>query len=238
VIEPLTGYIWLGAHPLHDSRLVHVASLFQSLAAGLRTLDEFYRTIPVVRPSSPLAGRLFPHVSSYVDTEGEVRFRYLSKLEGHSPEKAVFKAKRERDHLPIVVKFAHRYNADAHRVLADKGLAPRLFYVGNAQRSIPGSSGLFGAPQMVVMEYLSGSPAHELFWKGPLPSSVFKDVRTAIDALHERNVVFGDLRRPNIMVLQWPPQDREAWRFKDSSRHLSSTPSRMSGTHPCAIANS
>lgn len=91
MIEPLTGYIWLGAHPLHDSRLVHVASLFQSLAAGLRTLDEFYRTIPVVRPSSPLAGRLFPHVSSYVDTEGEVRFRYLSKLEGHSPEKAVFK---------------------------------------------------------------------------------------------------------------------------------------------------
>lgn len=54
---------------------------------------------------------------------------------------------------------------------------------------------------MVVMEHLPGSPAHELFCKGPLPSSVFKDVQAAIDSLHEMDLVFGDLRRPNIVVL-------------------------------------
>jgi hypothetical protein len=201
VIEPLTDYIWLGAHPLHDSRLLRMARLFQSLAAGLRTLDDFYTTVQVVMSSSPLAVCLFLHACSYPSTKGEVQFHYVSKLVGNSPEKAVFKAKRERDNQLIVVKFAHRYNVGAHRIVADKELAPKLFYAGAICQSIPGSRGLFGAPEMVVMEYLPGSPANELFCKGPLPLSVYKDVQAAVDLLHKEGIVFGDLRRLNIMVL-------------------------------------
>jgi hypothetical protein len=161
VIEPLTNYIWLGAHPPHDGRLLHIARVFGCLAAGLRTLDEFYKTVPITT-KSPLAARLFPHVCSYASPEGDIRFRYLSKLAGNSPEKAIFKAKREQDNRFLVVKFTPRYNADAHRALADKGLAPRLFHVGDVYQSIPSSRGLYGAPHMVVMEHLPGSPAHEL----------------------------------------------------------------------------
>jgi RIO-like serine/threonine protein kinase len=143
---------------------------------------------------------LFPHVCSYAGPEGDIRFRYLSKLAGNSPEKAIFKAKREQDNRFIVVKFTPRYNADAHRALADRGLAPRLFHIGDIYQSISSSRGLSGAPYMVVMEHVPGSPAHELFWKGPLPSSVFTDVLAAVNALHEKDIIFGDLRRTNIMV--------------------------------------
>ncbi|KAJ7761882.1 hypothetical protein DFH07DRAFT_679814, partial [Mycena maculata] len=36
----------------------------------------------------------------------------------------------------------------------------------------------------------------------PLPHSVLEDVRRAIEVLHRHNIVFGDLRLPNIMVRQ------------------------------------
>lgn len=187
-IKPLTDYIWLGAYPDHDSRLLRVARLFKSLATGLRNLDEFYRNLKVFGSSSPLGARLFPHVCSYATAEEVVRFRYISKLAASNPEKAIFKAKGERDGRDIVVKFAHRYNADAHRVLAREGLAPALFYVGDTR------------PTMVVMEYLQGSSAEQMYYKAPPPPFVYKDVRAAIEALHKSGLVFGDLRRPNIMV--------------------------------------
>jgi hypothetical protein len=185
-IEPLTDYIWLGAYPDHDSRLLRVARLFKSLATGLRNLDEFYRKLKVFDSGSPLGARLFPRVCSYTAAE-EVRFYYISKLAARNPEKAIFKAK-ERDGRDIVVKFAHRYNADAHRVLAREGLAPALFYVGDTY------------PTMVVMEYLQGSSAEQMYYKAPPPPFVYKDVQAAISALHRSGLVFGDLRRPNIMI--------------------------------------
>jgi len=199
VIEPLTDYIWLGTNPPHDSRLLRVARVFQSLAVGLRTLDEFYQTVPIMT-KSPLAARLFPHVCSYPSPKGHIRFRYLSKLAGGDPEKAIFKAKREQDNQFIVVKFALRYNADAHQAVAAKGLAPKLFHAGDTYQSIYSSRGLYGAPQMIVMEHLPGSTAHELFSDRFLPSYVFTDVQAAINTLHEKDIVFGDLRRTNIMV--------------------------------------
>jgi len=192
VIEPLTDYIWLGANPLNDTRLLRVARLFKSLAAGLRTLHEFYTTLQVVPSNTPLAARLFPHVCSYTGPEGEVRFRYLSNLMGN---KAVFKAQTEQDNRLVVVKFAYQYHDDAHRALAAEGFAPRLFYAGPF---CDGAQTLSGVPKMVVMEHLSGSPAHEV---GSLRPSAFRDVQTAVDLLHKMDIVFGDLRRPNIMVL-------------------------------------
>jgi RIO-like serine/threonine protein kinase len=51
------------------------------------------------------------------------------------------------------------------------------------------------------MEFLSGSTAHDVFYKAPLPSPIIKDVSAAIKVLHEKDIVFGDLWRPNIMVL-------------------------------------
>ena len=199
-IKPLTDYIWLGAYPHHDSRLLRVARLFKSLATGLRNLDEFYKNLKISSQSSPLGARLFPHVCSYATAERVVQFRYVSKLAVSNPEKAIFKAKGELDGRDMVVKFAHRYNEEAHRVLARQGFAPELFYVGDFDPSALGPTELLGAPKMVVMEYLQGSSAEQMYYKAPVPSFVYDQVQAAIDALHKSGLVFGDLRRPNIMI--------------------------------------
>ncbi len=199
-IEPLTDYIWLGAYPHHDARLLRLARLFKSLATGLRNLDEFYKNLTVLNPNSPLGARLFPHICSYTTDEEVVRFHYISKLAPSNLEKAIFKAKDERDGRDIVVKFAHRYNAEAHRVVASEGLAPELFYIGDIYPSALGPNALFAAPKMVVMEYLQGSSAEQMYYKAPPPSFVYRDVQAAIGALHKRGLVFGDLRRPNVMI--------------------------------------
>jgi serine/threonine protein kinase len=62
------------------------------------------------------------------------------------------------------------------------------------------TSGLFGTPLMVVMEFISGSPSNERFGETSVPQPVYDRVKAAIDALHEKDIVFGDLRCPNIMV--------------------------------------
>ena len=165
---------------------------------GLRKLDEFYKNLKIFNLNSPLGACLFPHICSYAIKGEVVRFRYVSKLAPCNPEKAIFKAKRERDNRDIVVKFTFQYNAEAHRVLAKEGFAPELFYIGDilypsALRE------LFGAIKMVVMEYLQGSSADQMYKVLPL-SSVYRDVQATISALHKRNLVFGDLQHPNIMV--------------------------------------
>jgi serine/threonine protein kinase len=203
VIQPLTDYIWLGAFPLDTSQLLSVAHLFVALAAGLQTLDEFFRTIPLFPSKSPLSTRLFPHICSYSRTEGvRIQFRYVAKLAGNSPDKAIFKAQRQGDKQYVVVKFVERYNAEAHRILTERNLAPELLYVGKVSQPPSQFHSMVRTLLMVVMEFLSGSTAQDVFYKAPLPSPVFKDVWAAIKILHERDIVFGDLRRPNIMVLK------------------------------------
>lgn len=53
---------------------------------------------------------------------------------------------------------------------------------------------------MVVMERVPGKPMSE-FEKHSLPSTVFDDVKAAIDILHDQDLVFGDLRASNIMIV-------------------------------------
>ncbi|KAI9433209.1 hypothetical protein H4582DRAFT_1857134 [Lactarius indigo] len=89
----------------------------------------------------------------------------------------------------IVVKFVSRYNPGAHRLLAAAGLAPEIF-------SDPDLAGL----TIVVMEFIDGTTAHQLYGSRQLPPSNFNLTRKALEILHESNFVFGDFRYPNIMI--------------------------------------
>ena len=130
-----------------------------------------------------------------------VQFRYVSILASGNPKKAVFKAKREGDNGDLVVKFTYRYNAEAHQVLASEGHSPQLFYVGDTYSSaLQYPNGLVNAPKMVVMEYLSGSTAAQLYDRTLAPSFVYDNVQAAIHILHQNGWVFGNLRRNNIMI--------------------------------------
>jgi serine/threonine protein kinase len=93
----------------------------------------------------------------------------------------------------VVVKFTKRYNTAAHTKLAALGLAPKLYYHAAVR------GGLF----MVVMEKVVGSTAFRwlsLNGTTQLPLSVYTDVEAAVKELHEVDLVFGDLRLPNIMI--------------------------------------
>ncbi|KAI1790036.1 hypothetical protein LXA43DRAFT_947637 [Ganoderma leucocontextum] len=96
------------------------------------------------------------------------------------------------DRVEVVVKFTARYNEDAHRLLAIHHLAPEL------HACIPVCGDLF----MVVMDRVHGEMALEVERRGELlPSSIYEEVRDAIALLHSNDLVFGDLRTPNIMVV-------------------------------------
>ena len=45
-----------------------------------------------------------------------------------------------------------------------------------------------------------------------LPSTVLKDVKLALEKLHNAGFVFGNVRRPNIMVYKSREKDEEEWR--------------------------
>ncbi|KAH7337262.1 hypothetical protein B0J17DRAFT_666928 [Rhizoctonia solani] len=52
---------------------------------------------------------------------------------------------------------------------------------------------------MIVMEFVQGVDLESK--SSRLPHSVFDDIETAVDLLHTRDFVFGDLREPNVMAM-------------------------------------
>jgi RIO-like serine/threonine protein kinase len=69
-----------------------------------------------------------------------------------------------------------------------------------------------GGGFMVVMELVEGCDAYQKFKYKELPSAVMKDVELALKKLHDAGLVFGDLRRPNVMVYKPQGKDDEEWR--------------------------
>ncbi|CCO31951.1 hypothetical protein BN14_06003 [Rhizoctonia solani AG-1 IB] len=96
----------------------------------------------------------------------------------------------------IVVKFPETYHSHAHGLLSDAGLAPKLLYDGT---NVSGAPGLAGR-MMVVMEYVEAKDlaAADIGFPAPVRSSV----EQAIRILHAHNIVFGDLRPPNILAVE------------------------------------
>jgi len=92
--------------------------------------------------------------------------------------------------VEVVVKFTATYNEVVHKLLAEKGLAPKLYA---CQRVI---GNLF----MVVMERIAGKPLAFDFREAPLKDTVFEDITRAVEVLKEHDLVHGDLRAVNVMV--------------------------------------
>ena len=55
---------------------------------------------------------------------------------------------------------------------------------------------------MVIMDLIDGPDAHQEFKHGDLPPMVLEDIQNALKKLHEAGLVFGDMRRPNIMLVE------------------------------------
>ena len=89
----------------------------------------------------------------------------------------------------------------AHRTLAEYDLAPTLFYCGSPCLD---KEPLYHNLSMVVMDYIDGdtraSAKKGKFLDEKRMPFVRSKVRHAIEVLHNRNLVFGDLRSPNVMI--------------------------------------
>jgi len=96
----------------------------------------------------------------------------------------------------VLVKFSAKYHEDAHLLLANAKppLAPILHFCAR----------VVGDMYMVVMEYIPKSEGQSLFAAPPPPPAlegIRKDIKRALDLLHENGFVFGDLRESNVLYL-------------------------------------
>ncbi|KAI5119335.1 hypothetical protein M0805_004012, partial [Coniferiporia weirii] len=184
IVQPLTDYMWLGGDIFSDDRLLSISRLFAALKSAISTLKQYYLSLPNVAGDGPNG---FPFVRNYLSET----FSYMTPLAEDHPHKLIYKVKHERSGRPLVVKFVSTYCAQAHRLLAEHQLAPTLHYAGTEDAGAQ----TYGERYMIVMDFVD--TAHSL---GSLSEDQIDQVRRAVDLLHSRDLVFGDLRRPNMLI--------------------------------------
>ncbi|CAE7056366.1 unnamed protein product [Rhizoctonia solani] len=199
VIQPLTDFLWVGDNPSQPSNLDRLARVFRSLAEARNELKTYYANLP---SPDQVGASAFPYPTHYVDSTGRrIEFKYEKHVNRSSrpsdKKDLVFFARTVGDtSIRIVVKFVTRYNSDAHRLLAKEGLAPELLYDGTADpTNQPGPE-----YSMIIMEYISGGDLGNN--TNPITPGFGRDVERAIKLLHSQDLVFGDLRAPNIIPVR------------------------------------
>ncbi|KAG8743605.1 hypothetical protein FRC10_011668 [Ceratobasidium sp. 414] len=187
VVHPLTDFMWMGRQAHEEDRLRRITLTFVALREAIRDLDEYYRSLP--DPTLPRSAQFFPYIRQYQDTS----FQYIWCLVT-DPVRPVFVAQTESGD-PIV-----QYGAGAHRILMEQGLAPELLY----DSETPLDCGM----RMIIMRFVLGDNLDNFLRKHPkdkrgtTAESIYADVDKALQLLHTNDLVFGDLRPPNILVVK------------------------------------
>ena len=174
--------------------------MFYVLKTSLDKLKVYYETC-VIQSPQPAPTRYFPSITTYPDENGlQVQFRYLGYLERGLDCVTLHAETLTGPIRHIVVKFVESYSEQAHRILAEKGRAPRLLYHGSMHFYTEQPS--YDSVSMVVMEYIDGDTfalAKSKMSKGMI-RTVRTELKNALTLLHEKQLVFGDLRPPNVMI--------------------------------------
>jgi hypothetical protein len=184
-MQPLTDYLWLGGDVFSDDRLRSVSRLFAALRTSISKLREYYDSLSNGVGDRPDG---FPFVR---DFQGQT-FTYIERLAEHRADKLIYKVKtKDRSGRFFVVKFVPTYNAAAHRLFANRQLAPALHYAGTEHVN----ETTYGGRYIIVMDFVVGiSPTRSL------SEEQFGQVKEALEILHSADLVFGDLRSPNILI--------------------------------------
>ncbi|KAJ3997180.1 hypothetical protein F5050DRAFT_1807043 [Lentinula boryana] len=195
IVQRLSPYEWLGcSRVLDDDQVLQVARRLYALRLSIADLKEYYQNLPSpVVQHNHIHPRFCPCINSFSLDCKDVSFVYVQPLE-RDPSSIIFKAVRCDTQSPIVIKFARRYGEAAHKWMADKRLAPKLLTCKSLGENY---NGLL----LVVMEFVEGQTLHDAYDSTkPLPKDVRDSVRKALDILAQGDFVFGDLRRPNVML--------------------------------------
>ncbi|KAF5316482.1 hypothetical protein D9619_006108 [Psilocybe cf. subviscida] len=202
IVERLAT-LWVGRSSTFDTnRIEDTARVFYALSTALGELEEWYQSDTIISrhlyepaTNTPFNHpRFFPHANQYSvngeDFDDAIKFEYLYHLETSSLCVTLL-VRATTDHSDkFVVKFTQQYCPDLHRLLAGHGMAPVLRYCGKIDKSTP-----YPNWQMVVMDYYNGSPPIE-----EPDLEIRKAVKKAVAIGHEAGFVFGDIRRPNVLV--------------------------------------
>ncbi|KAG7440334.1 uncharacterized protein BT62DRAFT_629687 [Guyanagaster necrorhizus] len=198
IVQRLTDYLWLGNSRVgNDDHVLRIARILYALQGSVKELKTYYENLK----SQPLKEnklhpRFFPSITSYRFNNKDVSFTYSSPLELAETCVTFLATLDGEGQKKVVVKFIQHYGAEAHKLLAELQLAPALLYVG----PIDGCGVSYGKLQMVVMEYVQGQTLAHAYSDESLPGDVKMAVKKGVDALHNEDLVFGDLRRQNIMI--------------------------------------
>ena len=179
-VDKLAG-VWLAYQPNNRWRMEEIARVFKALKLALNQVQDYYGNLHTA--SIPHS---FPRFTSYLDinTNCLTSFSYVSEIKQH-----VYYGQCGGN--KIVIKFVERYCAEAHKVMASVGYAPKLY------------SCMKVSPHyiMVVMEHLKALPLHRFIQKHSECKKAILDVcERALGILHEHNFCHGDFRENNILV--------------------------------------
>ena len=189
-----------------------VAILVQTVQKGRRTLDDYYATLPV--PSlmaEPLPKRprtenprstlprsvetcfIGPYFNQYWSDGQRIMLTYKQRFDNTTVFLAEATCENTGESLDVVVKFSTTYGKRGHELLANampKALAPLLYYCEKPEDT--------GNLWIVVMEYIEG----DLLSNSDAQITPFlrADIAAALEILHTRDIVFGDLRKSNIIL--------------------------------------
>ncbi|KAI0041392.1 hypothetical protein FA95DRAFT_1641868 [Auriscalpium vulgare] len=186
---------------LEDGACARAARVLYALREGLRDMVAWYDAregvegLDVRDRLSGLHPRWYPQPTTYpapslrtACRQGMARI-FLASL-ADDPERIV------------VVKFVERYGERVHRALATDGYAPALLYCGAVYPEDPVAK-TYTRTRMVVMDAVLGPTVEQLARDGgTLAPEQRAQLRAAVDAMHARGHVHGDLRRPNVMITE------------------------------------
>jgi len=198
ISQPLTEYIYVGGKPDISKRIYEIARLFSVLKDCLADLELYYSSLLPAPDSRTGDAASFPHFRKFTSCldNAEIELEYIERLDPYHPSKAVFKAlarnlagERSRTVL-VIVKFTNTYGRKGHELLAARSFAPTLWFCEKVE-SVGGS-------YVVVMDFVEGS---SLDGNDILGLGAARVLEQAVKELHDNGLVFGDLRAPNIILL-------------------------------------
>lgn len=188
-IQPISSNIpFLGA-PADKRMSLQRARLCMALRHGVQSLSKFYSGDDITK-LDPQAMFPYPRCFNYTPEGGgeqEIRFQYESPV--FPGQKMLFACSAivQGSQRQLLVKFTDQYSAEAHRVAANAGLAPKLYTVVEV-------SGLL----MVVMEPIHNS--HSWSSRGKESEASCLALQKFLTVYRDKGLVHGDLRAPNILV--------------------------------------
>ena len=176
--------VWLVTQPNVPWAMERVVKVFAALKKCVCDLYSEYQSIQSA-PETNSHCLKFPRFPTFQEYDGNI-IQYERRL-GVNLFCGVVNSSK------VLIKFTHTYCAEAHKLLEEKRLSPRLYHVFESHNM-----------KAIVMELLEGFRPIDVYL-----SSVGEEQRarakinclTALQVLHDNDYVHGDFRPCNILVL-------------------------------------